>query len=207
MIRAVLLVATLLASQAHAKCPGAEQLSEALSIVFRSHPVLLAEREEFQETIRTKNWDAYVRVGYAARATDKDAEGLNASVQVKIPLFDRTPKLAAAKARSAWKRSEDQVRKAFLAELEELCVQAGKVREFATLRTFYRDRLSYRQERVNEGLEDPPVLWSEAEQVQKTDYDWRRESGELEAMRLTLARRYGGEEWSGLQVLLTAMTR
>ena len=65
----------------------------------------------------------------------------------------------------------------------------------------------YRQKRVDEGLDEAPVLWTESEAVQKAEHAWRRAAEALEAERLTIARRYGGGEWSRLRALLAAMTR
>jgi hypothetical protein len=80
------------------------------------------------------------------------------------------------------------------------------VRALDTLRSFTRDRLTYRQERVEQGLDPSDTLWREAEAMQKGEHDWRAASARLDAMRLTLARRYGGAEWERLLTLLNAMT-
>ena len=53
----------------------------------------------------------------------------------------------------------------------------------------------------------PDTLWSEAEAMQRAEHDWQREAGRLRALRLTLARRYGGEQWPRLKALLEAMTQ
>lgn len=42
-------------------------------------------------------------------------------------------------------------------------------------------RLKCLQERVKEGLEEAPVLWTEYEQVRRTEQDWRREIDGLTA--------------------------
>jgi len=183
-------------------------LDEALALVVEANPVLTAERAQFEEQARQKFWESYLSLGYATNTTFESGEaGGSAAIRVRIPLFDRAHELKVAQARTTWRRSEDTLLSAFFVEIEKLCTQAGRVRELDTLREFYRDRLKYRQERVNEGLEEAPVLWAESEQVQKTEQDWRRESEGLTAQRLTLARQYGGGEWRRLQALLGAMTR
>lgn len=76
---------------------------------------------------------------------------------------------------------------------------AAQIRALKTLRAFTRDRLGYRQVRVNQGLDPADILWSEAETMQRAEHDWQRESGKLTALQLTLARRYGGDEWQRLK--------
>jgi hypothetical protein len=110
-------------------------------------------------------------------------------------------------ARASWQHAEDTVRTAFLADLQSLCEQAAQVESLDILRAFQRDRLTYRQEQVDQGLAEPDVLWTETEAAQKAEHEWQREAGKLQAQRLTLARRYGGREWSRVRVLLEAMTR
>jgi hypothetical protein len=59
---------------------------------------------------------------------------------------------------------------------------------------------------VGQGIDVADSLWTEAEAMQRAEQDWQREAGKLATRRLTLARRYGGEQWSRLQALLEAMT-
>jgi len=108
-------------------------------------------------------------------------------------------------ARASWQHAEDTVRTAFLADLQSLCEQAAQVKALDTQRAFQRDRLTYRQEQVDQGLAEPDTLWGETEAAQKAEHEWQREAGKLQAQRLTLARRYGGEVWKRLQALLENM--
>ena len=104
------------------------------------------------------------------------------------------------------RQKEDSARVSLLSDIQSLCELSSQVQALETLRAFARDRLEYRQERVNQGLDPADSLWNEAESMQRAEHDGQRESGKLAALRLILARRYGGEEWPRLQALLTAMT-
>ena len=189
-------------------CPDPLVLGEALALVVEANPVLGAERDQLAERARQKGWESYLSLGYSTNTSFESGEaGANAALRVRIPLFDRKQELALAEARTALSKSQDALLSAFLAEVRKLCDQGARVQEADTLRGFYRDRLKYRQERVDEGLEEAPVLWAESEQVQKSEHAWRREAQALNAQGLTLARQYGGAEWRRLQALLGAMRR
>ncbi len=189
-------------------CPDPLVLGEALALVVEANPVLGAERDQLAERARQKGWESYLSLGYSTNTSFESGEaGANAALRVRIPLFDRKQELALAEARTALSKSQDALLSAFLAEVRKLCDQGARVSELDTLRRFYRDRLKYRQERVDEGLEEAPVLWAESEQVQKSEHQWRREAQALNAQGLTLARQYGGAEWRRLQALLAAMRR
>lgn len=191
-----------------AECPGAARLEEALTLVVTAHPVLRAESAAHAETQRQHDWKATLSLGYDTNDTyETGAAGTRAAVTVQIPLFDRSNQIEKAKARATLASKEDSARVSLLTDIQTLCELSSQVRALDTLRAFTRDRLSYRQERVDQGLDPADALWSEAESMQRAEQDWQRESGKLEALRLTLARRYGGEEWSRLQTLLIAMTR
>ncbi len=189
-------------------CPDPLVLGEALALVVEANPVLGAERDQFAERARQKGWESYLSLGYSTNTSFESGEaGANAALRVRIPLFDRKQELALVEARTALSKSQDALLSGFLAEVRKLCDQGARVQEADTLRRFYRDRLKYRQERVDEGLEEAPVLWAESEQVQKSEHQWRREAQAWNAQGLTLARQYGGIEWRRLQVLLGAMRR
>ena len=80
------------------------------------------------------------------------------------------------------------------------------MRGLASLRTFRRDRLKYRQEQVDAGLAEADTLWADAEQAEHAEQQWRQAAAGLATLRQRLARQYGGEAWSRLQALLAAMT-
>lgn len=202
-----LLPLLLLAAPLAAACPGSARLEEALSLVLAAHPVLLAEGAADREAARVPNWKASLSLGYSITDTFESGEaGPNAALRVVIPLFDRTSRVKAAERHAAAVAKQDATVAAFLGDVQTLCELAGEVKALDTLRAFTRDRLSYRQERVDQGLDPADSLWREAEAVQKGEHDWGAASARLGALRLTLARRYGGTEWERLLTLLTAMT-
>ena len=183
------------------------QIESATALVLQSNPMLLAERYELAEQSRQRDWNAQLTLAYAVAQTESSDAMPNAAVQVVIPLFDRARELQVVKARSALQQRQDAVLNDFLKDIERLCAQADQVRAFDTMRGFYRDRLQYRQEQVNEGLAEAESLWQETEKVQQAEHDYRRGRGELAAMQLAIARRTGGEQWKHLQALLAAATR
>jgi hypothetical protein len=96
--------------------------------------------------------------GNRLRDNPGGGSGHNAAIHVRIPLWDRSNDLKTAQARASWQRAEDSVRTAFLADVQSLCEQAAQVKALDTLRAFQRDRLTYRQEQVDQGLADPDTL-------------------------------------------------
>lgn len=190
-----------------AECPGNGRLEEALTVVSLANPVLRAVNRANAEAQRQRDWKAVLNLGYDTNTTfETGAAGARAALRVEIPLWDRRTDLAKAEAEAALASQQDSTRTALLADIQRLCELSSQVGALNTLRTFTRDRLEYRQERVNQGLESAESLWSEAESMQRAEHDWQRESGKLQALRLTLAHRYGGSEWQRLQALLIAMT-
>ncbi|MCF7992159.1 MAG: hypothetical protein K9M02_17100 [Thiohalocapsa sp.] len=190
------------------ECPGESRLEEALRLLEVANPVLRAEARAFGEAQQQRDWSMTLALGYDTNTTfETGAAGGRAALRVEIPLFDRTSRLAKAEARAAYVGEVDAARKAFLGDVQTLCELASQVRALDTLRGFARDRTAYRQERVNEGLDVPDTLWTEAEAMQRAEHDWQREAGRLDALRLTLARRWGGAQWQQLRALLAAMTQ
>lgn len=182
-------------------------VEEAVSLVTKNHPVLIAEREVYTEQSQQKNWDAYMTTGYSVTDTFESGEsGPNAALRVKVPLFDRTHKLKVSTARRTWAREVNTVNRDFLADLEQVCIQATRVAELDTLRSFYRDRLKYRQQRVDEGIDEAESLWKEAEKVQLTENEWLSVRTKLTAMQLTTAREHGGTKWNRLRAILVEIT-
>lgn len=182
-------------------------VEKAVLLVTRNHPVLVAEREVYTEQSQQKNWDAYVTTGYSVTDTFESGEaGPNAALSVKVPLFDRSHKLKVSTARRLLVREVNAVRNDFLGDLEQVCSQAARVADIGVLRHFYRDRLKYRQQRVDEGLDEADVLWKEAEKVQLTENEWLGVRSKLSSMQLTTAREYGGTKWNRLQAILVEIT-
>jgi hypothetical protein len=186
----------------------ADTLDEALRLVLASHPVLVAEQAEVAETAHQRAWSSDVTLSYYERGTEYGGpSGGNAALRLRIPLFDRSHELAAAKARTSLEKARETVRAAFLAEVERIGAQGAKVRELDTMRQFYRDRLEYRRKQVDEGIEDAGSLWPEAEKLQQVEFDYRAEKGKLEMMRESVAREYGGRQWTKLRDLLAELAR
>ncbi len=184
-----------------------EQIEAATSIVLQANPVLQAERQELAEQSRQRVWSARVSMDYPLYTSSPTEAGPSVGFQVVIPLFDRVHDLKLAKARAAFNQRQDGVLADFMSQMERLCSKIDKVRGQGTMRRFYHDRLEYRQEQVKEGLEEAGTLWKETEKVQQVEHDYRREQGELVAMQLAIAHRYGGDEWKRLQGLLAAASR
>jgi hypothetical protein len=196
-----------LPSLALGDCPGSARLEEALRVVSLANPVLRAADRAHTQAQRQRDWKAVLNLGYDTNTTFETGEaGARAAVRVEIPLWDRGSDLAKAEAAVALASQQDSTRVSLLADIQSLCELASQVDALNILRELTRDRLAYRQERVDQGLESADALWREAEAMQRAEHDWRRESGKLKAMHLTLARRYGGNEWQRLQALLIAMT-
>jgi len=191
-------------------CVGKESdelFEQAIALVIANHPVLVAKHEEFKEQARQKSWDAYVTTGFSVTDTFESGEaGPNAAFRVKIPLFDRAHQLNVTRARTELNRVVTTITKEFLTELEMVCALATKSQELDTMRHFYRDRMKYRQQRVDEGLDEADTLWKETEKVQLVEHDWSRESGKLSAMRFMITREYGGSEWKRLRDLLAEIS-
>jgi hypothetical protein len=148
------LTATLPAAAVQAgTCPGAERLEEALSLIAEAHPVLVAERGIYEEETRQHAWETVLTLGDSITDTfESGAAGPNAALRVRIPLWDRSTELESAQASTAWRRGEDRVRTAFLADVQALCERAAQVQALDTRRAFHRDRLTYHQGQVDQGL-------------------------------------------------------
>lgn len=197
----------LLAQPAGADCPGAGRLTEALRIVEQANPVLSAERATAAEQARQRSWSAEVTVGYSITETlDTGAAGPNARLNVRIPLFDRSAKLQQAKDTAALTASGDSLRTALIGDLQALCEQAHQARALARRLAFARDRLTYRQERVDQGLDPADSLWTDAEAMQTASFEAQQARANLASTRLALARQYAGTQWQRMQALLEAMT-
>jgi hypothetical protein len=192
---------------ARAECPGSGQLDEALRLVAVANPVLVAAGAVVRESRKSRDWTAVLTIGYDSNETyETGAAGARAAVNVQIPLFDNQARVAKAKEHAAFTAQQDATATAFIGDIQTLCELASQRAGFETMRSLTRDRLEYRQERVNQGLDPADRLWQEAEALQSHEHQLRAAESKLDALRLTLARRYGGEEWPRLQALLTAMT-
>ncbi len=181
-------------------------IDEMLHLVAQHHPTLVAEHALMQAQRRQHRWTAQARVTYADQATTAEAGGVNTSITVAIPLFDRRHELARAKAKQQTAGVLQRVRHDFLTALSALCTAAANVRELDNQRAFYRDRLTYQQQRVDEGLADAVTLWQYVDKAQQAEHDYQRKKGELSATLTTTAREFGGTQWKNLQALLAETT-
>lgn len=181
----------------------ATPLDEALTLVREHHPVLMAERARLEEQGRQRSWTSRVSLSWTEQGTEFGGEGgPNAEVRLNIPLFDRKQELERAKARAGFTEDRTRILAAFLADVKSLGKQAGAIDAARHMRALYRDRLAYRKQQVDEGLEEADVLWSEAETMQKAEQAVSQSQRELDAGLDTTAREYGGSEWKRLRVLL-----
>ena len=177
-------------------------LDEALALVFQQSAVIQAAREELREAERQSSYSGRVYLGYALAETYDAAQGLNAGIQITIPLFDRTRELAAAQARAALARAENQLRAAFLGAVADLREQEEKRADALELAAFYRDRLAYFSQAVKEGRVESDSLWSDAAEAKKAEHKAAQAKVKLDAMMEETARRYGGARWQELERLL-----
>lgn len=184
---------------------NAGPLDEALALVRQCHPVLVVEREQLAEYARQHDWAAKVSVGWTQRGTDYGGEaGTNAGVNLSIPLFDRKRQLDRAKAQAAYAEKRASIEAAFLGDVNALDKQADETKSQTQLHILYRDRLAYRKQQVDEGLQGADTLWAEAEAVQKAEQALAKLQAELQSGLEMVAREYGGDEWKRLQALLAA---
>lgn len=184
------------------------KIEAATTLVLQSNPVILAERQELAEQSRQRGWNAKLTLGNPIVSSDNiTAAGPSVGVQVEIPLFDRSGELKLAQARSAFQEQQDSLLADFLNRMEKICSLNNQVQELGTMQRFYRDQLRYRQEQVKKGLEEEDIVWKATEKAQNVEHDYRRAQGELAAMQLAIARRFGGDEWKRLQALLAEMSR
>lgn len=185
---------------------GADSLDEAVRLVLSSHPLLVARQAEFSETARQRAWSTDLNLSYTRNGTEYGGSGgANAGIRLSIPLFDRSRELATVKANTDLQAARDRVRAAFLADIEKLGAQAAKAQKLDTLRRFYRDRLAYRKQQVDEGMAEADQLWPEAEKLQQVEFDYQAAQGGLLIMRERIAREYGGAQWMQLRDLLAAL--
>lgn len=144
-----------------ADCPDP---AAVLSLMHGADPVLQAERDEYRALTEKPNWKVEVGAGWTLNGTDYGgSSGPNAGLRVSVPLFDPSSGLEKAKARSAMAKAMDSRSQALLAELEKLCGQAAELSALNETRRLYRDRLRWRQQRVDEGYNKPQSLWEDTE--------------------------------------------
>ena len=165
----------------------ATPLDEALALVREYHPVLVAERAQLEEQGRQRSWTSRVGLSWTEQGTEFGGEGgPNAEVRLNIPLFDRKQELERSKAKAQFAAQRAKIEAAFLGDVKSLSKQGSDIGASRQMRDLYRDRLAYRKQQVDEGLEEADVLWSEAEAMQKAcrfalnhEYDRGETTGRL----------------------------
>lgn len=180
-------------------------LDDALRLVRNAHPVLQAERSEYQETTRQHSWSSDITVGWTERGTaEGGAAGPNAGISVTIPLFDRSHELRSSESHTALMIARDTVLTSFMARVAELDMATIELHEAERMRQFRRDRLEYQQRQVEEGISEPDTLWPVAEALEQADLLFSANQQRVAALREHIARQFGGAQWMTLRGLLVA---
>ncbi|BAO43880.1 hypothetical protein TBH_C0950 [Thiolapillus brandeum] len=156
---------------------------------------------------KQSNFKGRVYLGYALAETYDAAEGANAGVYFEIPLFSRKRQLEAARARLALSRTEEQLKKAFLGDVEKMRELEAARMEAVEMAGFYKDRLAYFEQAVKEGRVESDSLWEDARLAKKAEYDAKQGIVKVDAAIEEAARRYGGYEWKILQDLLAEIVK
>lgn len=186
---------------------SASQLDEALALVFEQSAVVQSARAELAEIRKQSNFKGRVYVGYALAETYDAAQGGNAGIYIEIPLFSRKREMEAARARLELSRTEEQLKKAFLADVAKIRELEAARLEAVEMAAFYRDRLKYFEEAVKEGRVESDTLWDDAKAAKKAEHDAKQGIVKVDAAIEEAARRYGGYEWKTLQDLLVGIVK
>ena len=186
---------------------GAAPIDEALALVFEQSAVVQAAREELAEIRKQSNFSGRVYVGYALAETYDAAEGANAGIYIEIPLFSRKREMDAARARLELSRTEEKLKKAFLADVAHIRELEAARLEAVEMADFYRDRLKYFEQAVKEGRVESDTLWDDARAAKKAEHDAKQGIVKVDAAIEEAARRYGGYEWKTLQDLLVGIVK
>lgn len=190
-----------------ADCPGPDRLSEALRILDQAHPPALTMRAAVEAKQRQHDWSAEVGLSYDTNATSEGGPaGGRGTIAVKIPLFDQTSRIEKAETRAAAERERDAMRASLLSEMADYCAAVRKRQAAERARDFAKDRLAYYQQRIDQGLASPDVLWQQAESFQSAERERAELAAAIETEALTLARRWGGDQWPRLLALLHAIS-
>ena len=185
----------------------AAPLDDIIALALDQSAELTARRVEAQAISRQSGWQSELRLAANARSTREQAAGLDAGVTLTIPLFDRRQELEAAQARYQVAVLSQDLRQRLTADIATLVEQAGKVVDATDLAAFQRDRLAYAKQAVAEGRETADSLWSVAKAVRDA-MQAAVAAEQTYAMQLeTLARTWGGGEWTRLRDLLAAHVR
>ena len=182
-------------------------LEDALDLVLSKSAAVSAKQHESEAISQQSTWSSEVRLAYHLQNTQETASGIDAGVTVKIPLFDRSKKIKAARARYQLAETRQTLRNAVVvaaAQLVELAVKQADASEAAE---FQRDKLEYYKRAVDEGREEAEVLWQVAKSVRDAQQKMLAAVQTFDTELEKIARTYGGETWIRLQDLLAEYVR
>ena len=163
-----------------------------------------AHRTEARAATRQSTWTSEVRLAYNAQSTDAQAAGLDAGLTVRIPLFDRKQALAAVRARAQLAEAEQALRTRFVVAVADLIAHAGRMAGSAGAVAFNQDKLAYARQAVDEGRAGADSLWDVAREVREAQQQAVEAERAYWVQLETVARSYGGDQWTTLQALLAA---
>ena len=182
-------------------------LEDALTLALSNSAAVRAKQHESEAISQQSTWSSEVRLAYHLQNTQEAASGIDAGVTVKIPLFDRSKKIKAARARYQLAETRQALRNALVvaaAQLVELAVIQADASEAAE---FQRDKLEYYKRAVDEGREEAEVLWQVAKSVRDAQQKMLAAVQTFDTELEKIARTYGGEAWIRLQDLLAEYVR
>ena len=178
-------------------------LDRALALVMAHHPELMARKDVFWSELDKPGWSADLSLSLTEDVDMRGGSGGGrAQLSITIPLVGRQSELEAAQARRELEAARASVRDGFLAEVSSLRERSLAVETARERRDFWKDQAEYNRRAVEEGLQDPERLWSQAGSLQQAEHALREAVTRLESALVRVSREYGGEEWMSLQDLL-----
>jgi tetratricopeptide (TPR) repeat protein len=205
--------------QSQVQAVDQQALSQALQLVTDCNPILATTLEDLKLKERKITWASVLTLGWTEKTTDQsdrvtvsdtgfvEERGGSAQFKVTIPLLSRTNQSEAVKVRLEYEKARETVLKAFLTEVSALHELSGKAKELDAMRKFYKEQLAYYQKAVEEGTEEPQVLWSLVEKFQQAEQAYQQATSKLDISYGVAARLFGGERWNQLQVMLVGLTK
>lgn len=178
-------------------------LDRALALVMAHHPELMARKDVFWSELDKPGWSADLSLSLTEDVDMRGGSGGGrAQLSITIPLVGRQSELEAAQARRELEAARGSVRNGFLDRVSELRERSLSVETARERRDFWKDQAEYNRRAVEEGLQDPGQLWSQADSLQRAEHEYRRALDLLESGLERTAREYGGDEWTNLLALL-----
>ena len=177
-------------------------LEEALTLALGNSAAVRAKQHETEAISQQSSWSSEVRLAYNLKQSQTNAGGIDTGVTVKIPLFDRSKKIEAAKARYQLAETRQTLKNALVADVSRLVELAVKRADAIEAAEFQRDKLEYYKQAVDEGREEAEVLWQIAKSVRDAQQAAVAAAQAFSTALERSARTYGGEAWMTLQDLL-----